>query len=38
MGGEELFTFEGGWIAFVALALVIDIVMFYIGRKFTRKI
>ena len=38
MGGEEMFSFEGGWIVFVALVIAIDIVMFYIGRKFTRKI
>ena len=38
MGGEEMFAFEGGWIAFIALVLAIDVAMFIIGRKFTRKI
>jgi len=38
MGGEEMFAFDGGWIAFVAFVIVVDIVMFYIGRKFTKKI
>ena len=33
-----MFTFDGGWIVFVALIVVIDIAMFYIGRKFTKKI
>ncbi len=33
-----MFAFDGGWIAFVALILVLDVAMFYIGRKFTRMI
>jgi len=38
MGGEEIFSFDGGWIAFIAVVLILDVAMFYIGRKFTRKI
>ncbi len=38
MGGGEMFAFDGGWIAFVALILVLDVAMFYIGRKYTRMI
>lgn len=38
MGGEEMFSFEGGWLVFIGLIIAIDVVMFIIGRKFTRKV
>ena len=33
-----MFSFDGGWIVFIAVVLAIDVVTYIIGRKFTRKV
>lgn len=37
MGGEELFTFDGGWIAFSLLCIGLSCVVLYLSRTFQKQ-
>lgn len=38
MGGEELFSFSGGWIIFTVMSIAIAVGVLYLGRNFQKKV